>query len=130
MTAPHLDDLTPEHWQTRGNCVGLDVNAFFPGRGDSQRDAKAVCKGCTVQAECLTYALDHGLDGIWGATSWRTRRLMSSERVIKGRPLKCVGCSQTFMGRDSRSKYCADPECRRAARRGARSRYEDRQASA
>ena len=49
------------------------VDLFFPTRGESTREAKAICAECPAQHACL----DHGLaakHGIWGSTSERERR--------------------------------------------------------
>ena len=47
-------------WQEQANCLGVDPDLFFPERGASTKEAKAVCRGCEVRAECLEYALTHG----------------------------------------------------------------------
>jgi WhiB family redox-sensing transcriptional regulator len=39
-------------------------------------EAKAVCAGCPVRPECLAFALQRDLHGIWGATTEDERRLM------------------------------------------------------
>jgi WhiB family redox-sensing transcriptional regulator len=44
----------------RGNCLGLDPELFFPERGESVTEAKAVCAGCVVRTECLDFALAIG----------------------------------------------------------------------
>ena len=56
--------------------AGFDAEeAFFPEKGGSTRDAKRVCSGCTVRAECLEYALANDERfGIWGGLSERERR--------------------------------------------------------
>lgn len=60
-----------------GACVGVDPDLFFPERGGSTREAKAVCRGCDVREPCLAYALRNGEKfGIWGGTSERERRRM------------------------------------------------------
>jgi WhiB family redox-sensing transcriptional regulator len=57
-------------WQTDAACVGTDPELFFPPSGSKGLDAKAVCQGCPVSAECLDYALaDPHLVGVWGGTS-------------------------------------------------------------
>jgi WhiB family redox-sensing transcriptional regulator len=62
-------------WQQRGACRGADPNLFFPERGESVKEAKAVCTGCPVREECLEYALEnHEVLGIWGGLSGRERR--------------------------------------------------------
>ena len=48
---------------------------IFPEKGGSTRDAKRVCTGCTVRAECLEFALANDERfGIWGGLSERERR--------------------------------------------------------
>ena len=62
-------------WQTDALCAQTDPEAFFPEKGGSTRDAKRICAGCDVRAECLDYALQNDERfGIWGALSERERR--------------------------------------------------------
>jgi WhiB family redox-sensing transcriptional regulator len=65
----------PASWQDLALCAETDPEAFFPEKGGSSRDAKAVCMACPVRAQCLDYALEtHQLFGIWGGLSERQRR--------------------------------------------------------
>lgn len=65
------------NWQDLANCMGVDPELFFPGKGVSQREAKAICWGCVVREACLEYALDHREGfGIWGGMSERERRMI------------------------------------------------------
>ncbi len=62
-------------WQTDALCAQTDPEAFFPEKGGSTRDAKRICSGCDVRAECLDYALQNDERfGIWGGLSERERR--------------------------------------------------------
>jgi WhiB family redox-sensing transcriptional regulator len=62
-------------WQERALCSQTDPEAFFPEKGGSTREAKKICVGCEVKAECLEYALEHDERfGIWGGLSERERR--------------------------------------------------------
>lgn len=62
-------------WQERALCAQTDPEAFFPEKGGSTREAKRICSGCDVRAECLEYALAHDERfGIWGGLSERERR--------------------------------------------------------
>ena len=73
-------------WQERANCLGVDPDLFFPERGASTREAKAVCRGCEVRVECLEYALAHGEKfGIWGGLSERERRRVRRARALERR---------------------------------------------
>ncbi len=50
---------------------------WFPERGASTRDAKAVCADCLVRYECLTYAQWERIDfGIWGGLSPLERKVL------------------------------------------------------
>jgi WhiB family redox-sensing transcriptional regulator len=71
-----LFDMVDEpEWQERALCAQTDPEAFFPEKGGSTREAKRICSGCEVKAECLEYALAHDERfGIWGGLSERERR--------------------------------------------------------
>lgn len=76
-------DLGDRSWQGQANCLGVDPDMFFPERGASTRDAKAVCRGCVVRDECLEYALVNGEKfGIWGGLSERERRRLRRARTL------------------------------------------------
>jgi hypothetical protein len=51
-------------------------NWWFPERGESVTQARAIYSRCLVQADCLGWALDYGsqLPGLWGGTSDRERK--------------------------------------------------------
>ena len=58
-------------------CPQVDTDIFFPEKGESGREAKAVCARCEVRAECLAYALAHGeRHGVWGGKGERARQRM------------------------------------------------------
>ena len=69
-------------WQQDAECVrhAGEVD-FFPARGESVRDAKAVCAVCSVRDECLDFALRMKVaHGVWGGLSERERRTLRRER--------------------------------------------------
>jgi WhiB family redox-sensing transcriptional regulator len=69
------DPAATDQWQDRALCAQTDPEAFFPEKGGSTREAKKICLGCEVRAECLDYALAHDERfGIWGGLSERERR--------------------------------------------------------
>jgi WhiB family redox-sensing transcriptional regulator len=69
---PESDALA---WQAEALCAQTDPEAFFPEKGGSTRDAKRICAGCDVKAQCLDYALENDERfGIWGGLSERERR--------------------------------------------------------
>jgi WhiB family redox-sensing transcriptional regulator len=68
-------DADEQGWQERALCAETDPEAFFPEKGGSTREAKKICTGCEVRAECLEYALANDERfGIWGGLSERERR--------------------------------------------------------
>ena len=69
-------------WQERALCAQTDPEAFFPEKGGSTREAKRICSGCDVRAECLDYALANDERfGIWGGLSERERRRLRRPAV-------------------------------------------------
>jgi len=74
-----------QEWRERANCKGIETSLFYPEKGHEGQgiDAKAVCWGCVVREECLSYALKIGERfGIWGGTSERQRKRMRAERLL------------------------------------------------
>lgn len=78
---------TQADWQLRAACRGPQSAVFFPPTAPERRDekrfreasAKAICKTCPVQSECLDYALQiREQHGIWGGLSEAERRSLSS----------------------------------------------------
>jgi WhiB family redox-sensing transcriptional regulator len=77
-----VDDAGTIGWQDRALCAQTDPEAFFPEKGGSTREAKRVCRGCEVRAECLEYALENDERfGIWGGLSERERRRLKRQAV-------------------------------------------------
>ena len=76
MSAPDLLNITkPPGWMADGLCAQVDPELFYPESGAPNRDAKRICAGCEVRAECLAYALAHRERfGVWGGTTERERR--------------------------------------------------------
>jgi WhiB family redox-sensing transcriptional regulator len=75
-------DQEESSWQERALCAQTDPEAFFPEKGGSTREAKRICVGCEVKAECLAYALANDERfGIWGGLSERERRRLKRRAV-------------------------------------------------
>ena len=75
MTRTLMADIPPQHVLDHAECKGLDPRLFFPERGESTREAKAVCDTCPVRSDCLDWAIDtQQKHGIWGGRSERERR--------------------------------------------------------
>lgn len=71
-----------QNWRERAACREEDPDLFFPigttGPALVQtEDAKTVCHGCPVRAECLRWALENGQDtGVWGGLDEAERRTL------------------------------------------------------
>lgn len=70
------------HWHRAAACRHADPELFFPEgtAGPALRqaeEAKRVCMACPVRADCLGWALRHGVDfGVWGGKDPEQRRAM------------------------------------------------------
>lgn len=86
-TADRLDrtavtELGPRRWAARAACLGADCDLFFAPVVDlnATRAARAYCRSCPVQVDCLDYALaTEQRDGIWGNTDPRQRRQLARQ---------------------------------------------------
>lgn len=82
-----FDHLPEQGWAELAACKYEDPELFFPvsevGPGARQVAlAKAVCARCPVKADCLGFALDHGLDhGVFGGTTPDERRTLTRYRL-------------------------------------------------
>lgn len=64
-----------QNWRAHGLCAAEDPDLFFAAGALEHKIAKRVCRGCPVQAECLTYAMEVPIDhGVWGGMTERERR--------------------------------------------------------
>lgn len=67
-------------WRESAGCIGADPDLFFPVTPADETAAKAICGWCPVRPDCLEYATEHFLLGVWGGTTEddraRERRLM------------------------------------------------------
>jgi WhiB family redox-sensing transcriptional regulator len=59
-------------------CADEDPELFFPEHGQVTQtsEAKSVCGSCSIRTACLSYALRHGVEGVWGGTTEEERRAM------------------------------------------------------
>jgi WhiB family transcriptional regulator, redox-sensing transcriptional regulator len=64
-------------WYQQARCHRHDPEIFFDTRKRAERRAKAICSKCTVQQECLAFALQSGTEfGIWGGLNADERRVL------------------------------------------------------
>jgi WhiB family transcriptional regulator, redox-sensing transcriptional regulator len=72
----------PGPWLFDGLCTQVDTDLFFPEKGGSTREAKAVCRRCPVLAECRDWAVATDQPhGIWGGLTRAERRERNRERA-------------------------------------------------
>lgn len=77
--------LEQEPWKADAACADTAPELFFPHRGESHRNALAVCDSCPVGVECGEYALSRGINhGVWGGMSERERRKIRRQRKLDG----------------------------------------------
>lgn len=89
--ADFLDEVAGEgSWRSRAKCRGRapvdgasEQHLFFGGRGDHElrRQAKEVCRECTVVPQCLEEALrDVERHGVWGGLTEQERKRLRVQR--------------------------------------------------
>ncbi|HEU5157768.1 MAG TPA: WhiB family transcriptional regulator [Streptosporangiaceae bacterium] len=70
-------------------CNDAPPDLFFPvsefgAAGEQIAEAKRVCAGCEVRAECLSHALSRGeASGIWGGTTEHERRHLRRRTALR-----------------------------------------------
>lgn len=112
-----------DSWEAHGMCNGLDTALFFPERGESTDQARAVCATCPVQTECLQGALDRNERfGIWGGTSAHER--IHLRRPIQVRTISCGTTAGYDKHRRDDTTICND--CENAKSLDNQQRYQDR----
>ncbi|MFJ6889587.1 WhiB family transcriptional regulator [Streptomyces californicus] len=78
--SPAADLPVNTNWRVDAACRDEDPDLFFPtgttGPAIVQvEEAKAVCRRrCPVMETCLDWALDNGVQGVWGGTDEDDRR--------------------------------------------------------
>ena len=79
---------TDEQWREQALCAQADTgDVFFPEKGSSTADAKAICRRCPVTTDCLEYALANDERfGVWGGLSERERRRLVGEAHVDAQP--------------------------------------------
>lgn len=103
-------------WEDRGACRGADPALFFPERGQTTTEAKAVCATCPVRQQCLAAHL-HEPEGVWGGTTPGQRRRIRVElgatQARAGRPPAACGTDAGYQRHRRDGEQPCD-ECREA----------------
>jgi WhiB family redox-sensing transcriptional regulator len=66
-----------EPWYEEAACASYPAEAFFPPSDapSAANAAKAICAGCPVREECLSFALETAqAEGVWGGMDAGERR--------------------------------------------------------
>lgn len=112
-TLADLDGNASAEWQIKAACRGHDPDLFHPGPGGDTLIPKAICWRCPVRVECLSWAMQGNMSGVWGATTekqrdrlkWRRERtycpvcassLVISERTGPRKGQVCVACGTSW----------------------------------
>ena len=78
-----------QSWRTQAACrTHPDPDLWFPsgetvGAGAQRQiqQAKAVCRQCPVQFQCLEEAIEQGIaEGVWGGRTWKERAQLQHQR--------------------------------------------------
>ena len=83
--------LTLTEWRELSACRDSDPNLFFPTgstgpAGDQIELATAICAQCSVQEECLQYALETNQEaGVWGGYAEDDRRRLRKRWLAERR---------------------------------------------
>lgn len=87
-------------------CATRNPEDYFPNENHAVRAAKEACRDrdtgalCPVATECLAYALEHEVHGIWGGTSDAQRR--NARIAHNSNPCAAPDC-----GNRARHTYCS-----------------------
>jgi WhiB family redox-sensing transcriptional regulator len=66
--------MTSRNWTVDAVCARTDHEAWFPEKGSTPRQAKAMCDTCPVMGACLQWALDNNERwGVWGGKTYDER---------------------------------------------------------
>lgn len=77
----------PEPWTEIALCLQADPEMFFPEKGGSTAEAKAICQRCEVRQECLEFALRteshsaYSTYGVYGGLSAKERTRLMTRRA-------------------------------------------------
>lgn len=79
----HVPDFEndPFPWQADAACDAewVDPEWFFPEDKDTELEAKVICTGCPVAAQCLDLGMDHAY-GVFGGLTASERRKIGGKK--------------------------------------------------
>lgn len=92
MSRPR-EAFAPIGWDERAACRNTDPDLFFPveselgSEADAPEEAVAICSICQVRSECLGYALENRVRGVWAGTTMTQRNEIRVELGIRPVPV-------------------------------------------
>jgi len=122
---PVAGHVQPDDFRHRASCRSVDPEIFFVTAVAGQEYerqvgiAKAVCGGCPVRAECLTWALSLP-DGIAGGMTEQERRVEAgrrrgARRRHRPRPPRPAGATRAEIASAGRAAIASGMSAREAA---------------
>jgi WhiB family redox-sensing transcriptional regulator len=84
---------------SEASCLDAEPELFFADDEENFNKklvavAKSICKSCPIVDACRNKAIEEQLDGIWGATTTRERRIMVNRKRINYVPVPRVQTKQ------------------------------------
>ena len=72
---------------SEAKCLDADPDMFFADDEESPNDelvaiAKKICNSCPLMMGCRSKAIEEQLDGVWGGTTARERRIIVNRKRI------------------------------------------------
>lgn len=69
-------------WIKDALCAEIGSDLFFQEEDEPNnwKSAKKVCSLCSVKYECLEYAIEMNVEGVWGGTTKRERMQIKKQR--------------------------------------------------
>lgn len=100
MTTAVMNELD---WQAQAKCAGMDRALFFPEASWMIEPlVRSTCSLCAVRGECLTWALEHDEQGVWGGLSDEERAKISKTQSR----VRCPDCRSTQVQEQDRFEIC------------------------
>lgn len=99
---PPAPAFQPQPWADQALCAQTDPETFYPEKGGTNTQAKAICGDCMVASECLDYALTNNEHfGVWGGLSEHERRGLAGHTV----PCTDPDCTDLFATEKNRNSH-------------------------
>lgn len=106
---------------TAGNCVGVQLDVFFPSTVDEvaffKPMAQKICESCPVFNKCLEYALGVKVLGIWAGTDEDERKAIRKARGVTAMSITQEYEREYFMSETPEAKAARKKRIRNLTRR-------------